>query len=161
FGAPAYSQEGGGVAITDIRQENTEKSTRIVIECSGALAYTYYSPDPLTLVVDIPETGAGSIPSRISVGTREVESLRVTQMARADGRSGAGVEARLASRAPSQVFSKDHSLPLVLERPGAAGKSEPAAKAAAAEPKAPEPVPAAEVKTDDTKSQPTAPTQAA
>src|SRR4030095_2577585 len=58
------------------RQEATERSTRIIIECSGALAYTYYSPDPLTLVVDVPEVVAGSVPSRINVGTREVGALR-------------------------------------------------------------------------------------
>ena len=40
--------------ITDIRQESTDRSTRLVVECTGPLAYTYYSPDPLTLVIDIP-----------------------------------------------------------------------------------------------------------
>jgi type IV pilus assembly protein PilQ len=151
-GVPALTQEGGAVSITDIRQEATERSTRIIIECSGALAYTYYSPDPLTLVVDVPEVVAGSVPSRINIGTREVESLRVTQMARADGRSLARIEVRLASLVPYQVFSKGRSLNLVFERGAAVAKAEPPVKApepkveAKAEPQKPEtaePVPAA------------------
>ena len=134
LGAAATAQDKGAVSITDIRQENTERSTRIVIECSGPLAYTYYSPDPLTLVVDVPEIAAGSVPSRINVGTREVESLRVTQMARADGRSLARIEVRLASLVPYQVFSKDRSLNLVFERSAAvANSSEPQRPAPKAE----------------------------
>jgi hypothetical protein len=49
-------------AISDIRQETNERSTRLVVECTGPLAYTYYSPDPLTLVVDIPEVDASKYP---------------------------------------------------------------------------------------------------
>ncbi len=139
LGAAATAQDKG-VSITDIRQENTERSTRIVIECSGPLAYTYYSPDPLTLVVDVPEMAAGSIPSRINVGTREVESLRVTQMARADGRSLARIEVRLASLVPYQVFSKDRSLNLVFERSAVAQAS--------SEPQRPEPRAEAPVKSE-------------
>jgi type IV pilus assembly protein PilQ len=81
------------------------------------LAYTYYSPDPLTLVVDLPEVDASKVPSRVNVGTREVESLRVTTMARADGRSLARLEVRLASLVPYQIYSKDKTLHLVFERP--------------------------------------------
>lgn len=135
LGAPALTQEGGAVSITDIRQEATERSTRIVIECSGALAYTYYSPDPLTLVIDVPEVVAGAVPSRISIGTHEVESMRVTQMARADGRSLTRIEVRLASLVPYQVYSKDRSLHLVFERAGSTkaepDKAEPAPPATA------------------------------
>jgi len=87
-------------AITEIRQESNSHSTRLVVACTGPVAYTYYSPDPLTLVVDIPEVDPSKVPSRISVGTREVESVRVTSMVRADGRSLARVEVRLASLVP-------------------------------------------------------------
>ncbi|MBI3932636.1 MAG: type IV pilus secretin PilQ [Acidobacteria bacterium] len=117
-GAPAYSQDRAPIAISDIRQESGARSTRLVVECTGPLAYTYYSPDPLTLVVDIPEVDASKIPARIDVGTPEVESLRVTTMARADGRSLARLEVRLASLVPYQIYSKDKSLNLVFERPG-------------------------------------------
>jgi type IV pilus secretin PilQ/predicted competence protein len=128
----APAQEGTPTTITDIRQESTDRSTRLVVESSGPLAYTYYSPDPLTLVIDIPEVDASQIPARINVGTREVESLRVTSLARADGRNLARVEVRLASLVPYQVFSKDKALNLVFERP--------ASLVAAAEP-APAPPP--------------------
>ena len=96
----APAQDGTPTTITDIRQESTDRSTRLVVECTGPLAYTYYSPDPLTLVVDIPEVDASQVPARINVGTREVESLRVTSLARADGRNLARVEVRLASLVP-------------------------------------------------------------
>ena len=142
-GAPAQ-QATTGTAITDIRQESSDRSTRLVVECTGPLAYTYYSPDPLTLVVDIPEVNAGSVPSRITVGTREVESLRVTQMARADGRNLARIEVRLASLVPYQVYSRDKRLHLVFERSAAAAAEPAAAKSEPVSPK-PEPVAVAAV----------------
>jgi type IV pilus assembly protein PilQ len=113
----APAQEATPTTITDIRQESTDRSTRLIVECTGPLAYTYYSPDPLTLVVDIPEVDASKIPARVNVGTREVESIRVTSLARADGRNLARVEVRLASLVPYQIFSKDKALNLVFERP--------------------------------------------
>ncbi len=129
----APAQEGTPTTITDIRQESTDRSTRLVVECTGPLAYTYYSPDPLTLVVDIPEVDASQVPARVNVGTREVESLRVTSLARADGRNLARVEVRLASLVPYQIYSKDKALNLVFERPASlAAAPEPAAPAAAA-----------------------------
>ncbi len=138
-------------AITEIRQESNSHSTRLVVACTGPVAYTYYSPDPLTLVVDIPEVDPSKVPSRISVGTREVESVRVTSMVRADGRSLARVEVRLASLVPYQIFSKDTTLNLVFERGAetassgaannrtAATEPAPAAPAAAKVVEAPEP----------------------
>ena len=128
-GVPA--QQATGTAITDIRQESSDRSTRLVVECTGPLAYTYYSPDPLTLVVDIPEVDASQVPARVNVGTREVESVRVTNLARADGRNLARVEVRLASLVPYQIFSKDKSLNLVFERPASLGRREPRPAAAA------------------------------
>jgi type IV pilus assembly protein PilQ len=135
--APASAaQESNAVKIHDIRQESTEQSTRLIVDSSGALAYTYYSPDPLTVVVDLPDVDASAVPARINVATREVESLRVTQMARADGRNLARIEVRLASLSAYQIFSKDRSLNLVFERgsamrakadlPAAAPAQEPA-----------------------------------
>jgi type IV pilus assembly protein PilQ len=149
-GAPTWAQDRGPAAITEIRQESNDRSTRLTVDCTGPLAYTYYSPDPLTLVVDIPEMDASRVPTRVNVGTKEVESVRVTSMARADGRSLARLEVRLASLVPYQIFSKDKSLNLVFERAAEAAArpaetpavkpEEAAVKAAAA---APEPVPAA------------------
>jgi type IV pilus secretin PilQ/predicted competence protein len=130
-------------AITEIRQESNSHSTRLVVACTGPVAYTYYSPDPLTLVVDIPEVDPSKVPSRISVGTREVESVRVTSMVRADGRSLARVEVRLASLVPYQIFSKDTTLNLVFERGAEATSNATGTRPSAAEPA---PAPAVAVK---------------
>jgi type IV pilus assembly protein PilQ len=130
-GGTALAEDKAPPAISDIRQESTDRSTRLIVVCSGPLAYTYYSPDPLTLVVDIPEVDASKVPARINVGTHEVESVRVTSLARADGRSLSRLEVRLASLVPYQIYSKGRDLNLVFERP---------ASAAAPGPKAPEPV---------------------
>jgi type IV pilus secretin PilQ/predicted competence protein len=134
-------------AITEIRQESNSHSTRLVVACTGPVAYTYYSPDPLTLVVDIPEVDPSKVPSRISVGTREVESVRVTSMVRADGRSLARVEVRLASLVPYQIFSKDTTLNLVFERGADTASAGAAATRAAAPAPAPAPATPAAVKT--------------
>jgi type IV pilus assembly protein PilQ len=132
-------------AITEIRQESNSHSTRLVVACTGPVAYTYYSPDPLTLVVDIPEVDPSKVPSRISVGTREVESVRVTSMVRADGRSLARVEVRLASLVPYQIFSKDTTLNLVFERGAEAASSGAATNRTAATEPAPAPPVSAKV----------------
>src|SRR5262249_38619302 len=134
--ARSWAQERTPAAITDIRQEANERSTRLMVECSGPLAYTYYSPDPLTLVVDIPEVDASKIPSRISVGTREVESLRVGSLARADGRTPARLEVRLASLVPYQIFSKGKELTLIFDRPAATAAAPARAPEAQAAPAA-------------------------
>ena len=132
-GAPTWAQDRGPAAITEIRQESSDRSTRLTVDCTGPLAYTYYSPDPLTLVVDIPEMDASRVPTRVNVGTKEVESVRVTSMARADGRSLARLEVRLASLVPYQIFSKDKSLNLVFERAAEAAARPVEAPAAKAE----------------------------
>jgi type IV pilus assembly protein PilQ len=96
------------------------------VACTGPVAYTYYSPDPLTLVVDIPEVDASKVPSKVNVGTKEVESLRVTSLVRGDGRSLARIEVRLASLVPYQIFSRDKSLHLVFDSAAEAARSKPA-----------------------------------
>ena len=154
----ALAQDRTPTAIANIRQESTDRSTRLFVDCTGPVAYTYYSPDPLTLVVDIPEADASQVAPKIAVGTKEVESVRVTSMARADGHNLARLEVRLASLVPYQIYSKDKSLNLVFERPAAAeakaqpvpAPAEPETKVAAAAETAPPateepwPAPAAE-----------------
>jgi type IV pilus assembly protein PilQ len=129
---PAWCEDRTPTAITDIRQETGDRQTRLIVSCTGPLAYTYYTPDPLTLVVDVPEVDSSKVPSRISVGTAEVESVRVTNMARADGRSLARLEVRLASLVPYQIFSKGTELNLVFERPATAAAASGAPAAAPA-----------------------------
>ena len=101
-GAPAPAEDRGPTTISEIRHESSERSTRIAVECTGPVAYTYYSPDPLTLVVDIPEVDSSSVPSRINVATREVESIRVTANARGDGRSLATWRSAWPASCPSR-----------------------------------------------------------
>jgi type IV pilus secretin PilQ/predicted competence protein len=143
--APAAPGDGTAIAIADIRQEATDRSTRLTVECTAPLAYTYYSPDPLTLVIDIPEADSSKVPARINVGTKEVESLRVTSMARADGRALARIEVRLASLVPYQIFARGKNLNLIFDRPAEVAAAAPKAeepKAARPAQAAPEPAPA-------------------
>ena len=138
--APVARAQDPTIALTEIRQERADRSTRLVVDSTGPLAYTHYSPDPLTLVVDVPEVDASRLPSKVEVGSREVESIRVTAMARADGRSLARIEVRLASLVPYQIYTKDRALHLVFERAPDAAPAAPrvvAAEAAPAPPAAP------------------------
>ncbi len=113
-------------AITDIRQESGERATRLILETTGPIAYSTYSPDPLTLVVDILGVDASKVPARINVGTREVESIRVSNLARADGRNLARIEVRLASLVPYRPISRDDGkgLALVFERPATTARND-------------------------------------
>lgn len=131
--------EERGTALQALRQDSNERATRLVVESSGPLAYTYFSPDPLTLVVDIPDVDASSLPARTAIGTPEVEGVQVTQMARADGRHLARIEVKLASLVPYQIYSKDRALNLVFQRreQAAAPAPAPAVQAAAVEPSVP------------------------
>jgi len=145
-GASAPAEDRGPTTISEIRHQSSERSTRIAVECTGPVAYTYYSPDPLTLVVDIPEVDSSSVPSRINVATREVESIRVSANARGDGRNLARLEIRLASLVPFQIYSKDKTLNLVFERAPEAAAAQAAqhgAEMAAAAPALETPAPAA------------------
>jgi len=152
----ARAQEPGTTALTEIRQERAERSTRLVVDSTGPLAYTHYSPDPLTLVVDVPEVDASRLPSKLDIGSREVESVRVTAMARADGRSLARIEVRLASLVPYQIYTKDKALNLVFERTPEAASAAPA-KAEPARAEAPKAeAPAAETARAETAEAPAA-----
>ncbi len=117
--ARTVAEERSVTAITDVKPEVGDRSTRLVVECSGVPEFNYYSPDPLTLVVDLTDTDATRIPARINVGTKEVESVRVSSLARGDGRSLARLEVRLASLVPYQVFKSGQSVTLLFARPGA------------------------------------------
>lgn len=122
-GQVVLAQEPALTAVTDVRQESADHSTRLVVMCNGPLTYTYYSPDPLTLVVDLPDVDVSRVPNRISVGTSEVESLRVTPMARAEGRGLARLEVRLARLVTYQIYSKDKALHMVFDRAKSSAKS--------------------------------------
>ena len=102
---PILADDAAPAAISNIRQENGARATRLVVEASVPLAYTYYSPDPLTLVVDIPE--ALQIERAVSRGLArpQAEARLMAQTSRAARRAAAnwliensGDEAALRAR---------------------------------------------------------------
>ena len=109
-GASRAAEDRAPTAISDIRQESTDRSTRLVVECTGPLAYTYYSPDPLTLVVDIPEVDASKVPARINVGTPR---------GRVGPRHEHGPGRRPQPRAPRGAAREPRALPDLLQGQGA------------------------------------------
>ncbi|HEY3121045.1 MAG TPA: AMIN domain-containing protein, partial [Vicinamibacteria bacterium] len=133
--AAAEEQSAAGTALSDIRTQTTERATRLTVESTRPVSYTYYSPDPLTVVVDIQDADASRLPSRINVGTHEVESVRVSSIASPEGRALARLEIRLASLVAYQIYAENRNLNLVFDRSIEAARLAPA-KPAAAEPAA-------------------------
>ena len=117
---PAQARQATGAARTvlaDLRQETGETSTRLVIVGSAKPSFTYHSPDPLTLVVDVADADSSRLPARLDVATREIESLRVSSLARGDGRTTARVEVRLAALAPFTVEEAGNDVVITVSRP--------------------------------------------
>lgn len=104
--------------LTDLRQETGETFTRLLIAGSARPTFAHYSPDPLTLVVDIADADSSRLPVRLEVATREVESLRVSSMARADGQTNAHIEVRLATLAPFTVEEIGNDVVVTVSRQG-------------------------------------------
>ena len=130
---PAQARQAPVAARTvlaDLRQETGEASTRLVIAGSSKPSFTHHSPDPLTLVVDIADADSSRLPARLEVATREIESLRVSSLARGDGRTTARVEVRLAALAPFTVEEAGNDVVITVSRPPIAkpGIAEPAAQ---------------------------------
>lgn len=103
--------------LSDLRQETGDSSTRLVIAGSAKASVTHHSPDPLTLVIDIADADSSRLPARLEVATREIESLRVSSLARGDGRSNARVEVRLAALAPFTVEELGNDVVVTVNRP--------------------------------------------
>jgi len=122
---PAQARQAPVAARTvlaDLRQETGDASTRLVIAGSSKPSFTHHSPDPLTLVVDIADADSSRLPARLEVATREIESLRVSSLARGDGRTTARVEVRLAALAPFTVEEAGNDVVITVSRP-AVGKA--------------------------------------
>ncbi len=124
--------------LADLRQETGESSTRLVIAGSAKPNFAHHSPDPLTLVVDIADADSSRLPARLEVATREIESLRVSSLARGDGRTTARIEVRLAALAPFTVEESGNDLLITVSRPST-GRALPAAPEKVAETPAPKP----------------------
>lgn len=119
---PAQARQAPVAARTvlaDLRQETGEASTRLVIAGSSKPTFTHHSPDPLTLVVDIADADSSRLPARLEVATREIESLRVSSLARGDGRTTARVEVRLAALGPFTVEESGNDVVITVSRAGA------------------------------------------
>jgi type IV pilus assembly protein PilQ len=127
---------GARTVLADLRQETGDASTRLVIVGSAKPSFTHHSPDPLTLVVDIADADSSRLPARLEVATREIESLRVSSLARGDGRTSARVEVRLAALAPFTVEESGNDVVIAVSRPMGAGLHSPAPKALAPAPPA-------------------------
>jgi type IV pilus secretin PilQ/predicted competence protein len=112
------AEEKGQTVLSAIRPETTDRSTRLTVEASGPLTYSYYSPDPLTLIIDIPEVDSTKVPAKLDVASPEVESVRITGMARADGRSLTRVEVRLASLVLYHILARENRLTVEFDRAG-------------------------------------------
>jgi type IV pilus assembly protein PilQ len=128
---PAQARQAPSPARTvlaDLRQETGDLSTRLVIAGSAKPSFTYHSPDPLTLVVDIADADSSRLPARLEVATREVESLKVSSLARGDGRTTARVEVRLAALGPYTVQESGNDVVITVSRSSAARTEAPRAE---------------------------------
>ncbi len=93
---------GGPAAIRAVRFHVEPGQTRVWFETTGAVLYTHYSPDPLTLVIDLPGVDISALSPRTVVGSREVESVLATSLDGANGKKLSRLEIKLATIAPYQ-----------------------------------------------------------
>lgn len=102
-------------AILGLKHDRAGDATRIILESSGPLVYTYYSPDPLTMVVDLPDVDATKVEPQTAVKTGEVDSVHVSTIARGDGRSLTRIEVKLVKASSYQIYAEGASLNLVFQ----------------------------------------------
>ncbi len=103
------------VSIHAVRYHVEPGRTRVWFETSGTVLYTQYSPDPLTLVVDLPGVDVSSIAERTVVGSREVESILVNRLEGVNGKTLSRIEIKLGSLVPYQISASQHTLTIVFE----------------------------------------------
>ncbi|MFQ5789620.1 MAG: type IV pilus secretin PilQ [Acidobacteriota bacterium] len=102
-------------AIRAVRYNVEPGRTRIWFETSGSVLYTHYSPDPLTLVIDLPGVDISEVSERTVVGSREVESIVATSLEGTNGKSLSRVEIKLGSIVPYQISASEHALSVLLD----------------------------------------------
>ncbi len=135
---------GGMAGIRAVRFHVEPGQTRVWFETTGAVLYTHYSPDPLTLVVDLPGVDIKALAPRTVVGSREVESVLATSLDGVNGKKLSRIEIKLATLAPYQISGSEQALNIVFDGgdvEGAASSSSPETLAAAAPPPAGRPLP--------------------
>ena len=113
-GAAAYQlaqeAEASSAAVSAVRFHVEPSQTRVWLETTGAVLYTHYSPDPLTLVIDLPGVDVSGLPERTVVGSREVESILATSLDGVGGRRLSRIEIKLATIAPYDITGSEHAL---------------------------------------------------
>ena len=127
---------GGMAEIRAVRFHVEPGQTRVWFETTGAVLYTHYSPDPLTLVIDLPGVDIKALASRTVVGSREVESVLATRLDGAGGKKLSRIEIKLAAIAPYQISGSEQALNIVFDGDveGAAPSSSPETLVAAVQP---------------------------
>ena len=103
------------VSFNAVRYHVEPGRTRVWFETSGTVLYTQYSPDPLTLVVDLPGVDISGIAERTVIGSREVESILVKRLDGVNGKSLSRVEIKLGSLVPYQISASQHALTVLFE----------------------------------------------
>jgi type IV pilus assembly protein PilQ len=118
--------------------------TRVWFETTGAVLYTHYSPDPLTLVIDLPGVDIKALAPRTVVGSREVESVLATSLDGINGKKLSRIEIKLATIAPYQLSGSEQALNIIFDGGDVAApsSSSPETLIAAAPPPAQAPAPA-------------------
>ena len=135
---------GGMAGIRAVRFHVEPGQTRVWFETTGAVLYTHYSPDPLTLVVDLPGVDIKALAPRTVVGSREVESVLATSLDGVNGKKLSRIEIKLATLVPYQISGSEQALNIVFDGgdvEGAAPSSSPETLVAAAPPPAGRPLP--------------------
>ncbi len=89
--------------------------TRVWFETTGAVLYTQYSPDPLTLVIDLPGCDITALAPRTVVGSREVESVLTTSLDGVNGKKLSRIEIKLATIAPYHITGSEQALNVVFD----------------------------------------------
>jgi type IV pilus assembly protein PilQ len=102
-------------SIRAVRFHVEPGQTRVWFETTGPVLYTHYSPDPLTLVVDLPGVDIRALSPRTVVGSREVESVLATSLDGVNGKKLSRIEIKLAALAPYQISGSDQALNVVFD----------------------------------------------
>jgi hypothetical protein len=112
--------------LTSIRHHSEGRSTLVVVEADGPLAYAYSSPDAWSAVVELPGCDASALPGRIEIDTPEVELVRIETGPGLDGAERVQIEVSLRGPYYHQVYLRGNDLHLVFERPPAPRNATPA-----------------------------------